>query len=184
MHGLPVRVVAVTNVDLKIMSRRTPTDRVLGRRRSPRASRSENASRYCRSGIARAATTAGADIRRRHRSCCRGDWVLRTVVDATNDWRNIVGRRTMTPRVPAPTMGSRDCNQEGTSMSALSKLHQRAAEHHEHAARHHREAAKLQEAKDILAAVDQAHLAHDHQVHAIRYAAEAAKEYASARRRS
>jgi hypothetical protein len=66
-------------------------------------------------------------------------------------------------------------------MSALGKLHQRAAEHHEHAARHHREAAKLQEAKDILAAADQAHLAHDHQVHAIRFAAEAAKEYASAR---
>jgi hypothetical protein len=33
MHGSPVRVVAVTNVDPKIMSRRTPTDRVLGRRR-------------------------------------------------------------------------------------------------------------------------------------------------------
>jgi hypothetical protein len=62
MHGLPVRVVAVTNVDLKIMSRRTPTDSVLGRRRSPRASGSENASRYCRSGIARAATTAGAEF--------------------------------------------------------------------------------------------------------------------------
>jgi hypothetical protein len=35
MHGLPVRVVEVTNVDLKIMSRRTPTDNALGRRRSP-----------------------------------------------------------------------------------------------------------------------------------------------------
>jgi hypothetical protein len=35
MHGSPVRVVEVTNVDLKIMSRRTPTDSVLGRRRSP-----------------------------------------------------------------------------------------------------------------------------------------------------
>jgi hypothetical protein len=46
MHGLPVRVVAVTNVDLKIMLRRTPTDSVSGRRRSPRASGSENASRY------------------------------------------------------------------------------------------------------------------------------------------
>jgi len=68
-----------------------------------------------------------------------------------------------------------------TTMSALSKLHQMAAEHHEHAARHHREAAKLQEAKDVLAAADQAHLAHDHQVHAVRYAAEAAKEYVSAR---
>ena len=51
MHGLPVRVVAVTNVDLKMMSRRTPTDSVLGRRRSPRASGSENASRYCRMGL-------------------------------------------------------------------------------------------------------------------------------------
>ena len=69
-------------------------------------------------------------------------------------------------------------------MSALSKLHQRAAEHHEHAARHHREAAKLQEAKDVLAAADQAHLAHDHQVHAIRFAAEAAKEYLAAHRDS
>jgi len=29
MHGLPVRVVAVTNIDLKIMSRRTPTDSVV-----------------------------------------------------------------------------------------------------------------------------------------------------------
>jgi hypothetical protein len=29
MHGLPVRVVAVTNVDLKIMSRRTPTHSVV-----------------------------------------------------------------------------------------------------------------------------------------------------------
>jgi hypothetical protein len=34
LHGLPFRVVAVTNVDLKIMSRRTPTDSVLGRGRS------------------------------------------------------------------------------------------------------------------------------------------------------
>jgi hypothetical protein len=72
-------------------------------------------------------------------------------------------------------------NQERTTMSALSKLHEKAAEHHEHAARHHREAAKLQEAKDVLAAADQAHLAHDHEGHAIRYAAEAAKEYVSAR---
>ena len=69
-------------------------------------------------------------------------------------------------------------------MSALSKLHQRAAEHHEHAARHHREAAKLQEAKDVLAAADQAHLAHDHQVHAIHYATQAAKEYVTAHRGS
>ena len=61
MHGLPVRVVAVTNVDLKIMLRRTPTDSVSARRRSPRASGSENASRYCRSGIARAAITGGGN---------------------------------------------------------------------------------------------------------------------------
>jgi hypothetical protein len=66
-------------------------------------------------------------------------------------------------------------------MSALSKLHENAAKHHEHAARHHREAAKLQEAKDVLAAADQAHLAHDHQVHAIHYATQAAKEYLTAR---
>jgi hypothetical protein len=66
-------------------------------------------------------------------------------------------------------------------MSALSKLHQRAAEHHEHAARHHHEAAKLQEAKDVLAAANEAHLAHDHEVHAIRFASEAAKEYVSSR---
>jgi hypothetical protein len=32
-------------------------------------------------------------------------------------------------------------------------------EHHEHAARRHREAAKLHEVKDVLAAVDQAHIA-------------------------
>ena len=32
-------------------------------------------------------------------------------------------------------------------------------EHHEHAARRHREAAKLHEVKDVLAAVDQAHMA-------------------------
>jgi hypothetical protein len=104
MHGLPVRVVAVTNVDLKIMVRRTPTDSVLGRR-SSRQLGSEDASGYCRTGFASAATTAGAEIRRRRRSCCRGDWVLRSVVEATNDWRKIVGRRTMIPRVPAPTMG-------------------------------------------------------------------------------
>jgi hypothetical protein len=66
-------------------------------------------------------------------------------------------------------------------MSGLSKLHELAAEHHEHAARHHREAAKLQVAKDVVAAAEQAHLAHDHQGHAIRFAAEAAKEYASLR---
>ena len=69
-------------------------------------------------------------------------------------------------------------------MPALTKLHQRAAEHHEHAARYHREAAKLLEAKDVLAAADQAHLAADHQVHAIRYATEAAKEYIAAHRGS
>jgi hypothetical protein len=67
------------------------------------------------------------------------------------------------------------------NVGAKRKLHQRAAEHHEHAARHYREAAKLQEAKDILAAADQAHLAHHHQVHAARFAAEAAKEYAARR---
>ena len=44
-------------------------------------------------------------------------------------------------------------------MSTLSKLHESAAKHHEHAARHHREAAKLHEVKDVLAAVDQAHMA-------------------------
>ena len=69
-------------------------------------------------------------------------------------------------------------------MSTLSKLHQRAAEHHEHAARHHREAAKFHEVKDVLSAVDQAHMATDHQVHAIHYATQAAKEYLAARRSS
>jgi hypothetical protein len=110
MHGLPVRVVAVTNVDLKVMLRRTPTDSVSARRRSPRASGSENASRYCRSGIARAAITGG-EIGRRHRSCRGGDWVFRWVVDATNDGRNIVGRRTMTPRVPAAINSTRRTHQ-------------------------------------------------------------------------
>jgi hypothetical protein len=62
-------------------------------------------------------------------------------------------------------------------MSLQSNLHQRAAEHHEHAARHHREAAKLHELKDLVGAADQAHLAADHQVHAIQYATKAAKEY-------
>ena len=69
-------------------------------------------------------------------------------------------------------------------MSMLSKLHQRAAEHHEHAARHHREAAKLNEAKDVLAAAEEAHLAHDHQVHAIHYATQAAKQYLASHRGS
>jgi hypothetical protein len=69
-------------------------------------------------------------------------------------------------------------------MSILSKLHESAAEHHEHAARHHREAARLHEVKDIVAAVDQAHMATDHQVHAIRYATQAAKEYMATRRDS
>ncbi|MCW2690417.1 MAG: hypothetical protein JWR37_5307 [Mycobacterium sp.] len=69
-------------------------------------------------------------------------------------------------------------------MSTLSKLHESAAKHHEHAARHHREAAKLHEVKDVLAAADQAHLAHDHQVEAIQYATQAAKEYLSAHRGS
>ena len=67
-------------------------------------------------------------------------------------------------------------------MTGLSKLHQLAAEHHEHAARHHREAAKLQEAKDVVAAAEEAHLAHDHQGHAIKFAAAAAREYASSHR--
>jgi hypothetical protein len=67
-------------------------------------------------------------------------------------------------------------------MSTLSKLHESAAKHHEHAARHHREAAKLHEVKDVLAAADQAHLAHDHQVEAIHYATQAAKEYLTAHR--
>jgi hypothetical protein len=67
-------------------------------------------------------------------------------------------------------------------MSALTKLHQLAAEHHDHAARYHREAAKLVEAKDILAAADQTRLATDHQVHAIQYATEAAKRYIAAHR--
>jgi hypothetical protein len=66
-------------------------------------------------------------------------------------------------------------------MSTLSKFHESAAEHHEYAARHHREAAKLHEVKDVLAAANEAHLAQDHQVHAIRFAAEAAKEYVAAR---
>jgi hypothetical protein len=69
-------------------------------------------------------------------------------------------------------------------MSILSKLHESAAEHHEHAARHHREAARLHEVKDIVAAVDQAHMATDHQVHAIHYATQAAKEYMATRRDS
>ncbi|MDT5071011.1 MAG: hypothetical protein QOH82_331, partial [Mycobacterium sp.] len=51
-------------------------------------------------------------------------------------------------------------------MSTLSKLHEDAAKHHEHAARHHREAARLHEVKDIVAAVDEAHMATDHQAHA------------------
>jgi hypothetical protein len=68
---------------------------------------------------------------------------------------------------------------EGTSMS-LGKLHELAAEHHEHAARHHREAAKLHEAKDVVAAAHQAHLAHGHELHALHHAAEAAKEHVAA----
>jgi hypothetical protein len=55
--SLPVWVVSVPNVDLKIMSRRTPTDIQWG------------------------------------------------LVDTTNDWPNIVGRRTMTTPVPAPQDG-------------------------------------------------------------------------------
>ena len=72
-------------------------------------------------------------------------------------------------------------DREGTTMSVLSNLHQRAAEHHEHAARHHREAAKLHELKDLVAAADQAHMAADHQEHAIHYATKAAKEYIAQR---
>jgi hypothetical protein len=69
-------------------------------------------------------------------------------------------------------------------MSTLSKLHENAAKHHEHAARHHREAARLHEVKDIVAAVDQAHMATDHQTHAIHFATQAAKEYLTAHRDS
>ena len=79
---------------------------------------------------------------------------------------------------------SGNSNQKGTSMSTLSKLHENAAKHHEHAARHHREAARLHEVKDIVAAADQAHMATDHQAHAIHYATRAAKEYLAARRDS
>ena len=43
MHGLPVRVVAVMNVDVWFMSRRTPSDSVLGRE-VPDGSGSEDAS--------------------------------------------------------------------------------------------------------------------------------------------
>jgi hypothetical protein len=108
-----------------------------------------------------------------------------SVVTVVNRHWEIVARRTMTPRPPNTTIGrSGNSNQEGTSMSILSKLHQSAAEHHEHAARHHREAAKLHEVKNVLAAVDQAHLATDHQVHAIHYATQAAKEYLTAHRDS
>ena len=111
MHGLPVRVVAVTNVDLKIMLRRTPIDSVSARRRSPRASGSRGRLKVLPQwDIARAAIT-GAEIGRRHRSWRRGDWVLRSVVDATNDGRNIVGRRTMTPRVPAAINSTRRTHQ-------------------------------------------------------------------------
>ena len=67
-------------------------------------------------------------------------------------------------------------------MSTLSRLHENAAKHHEHTARHHREAARLHEVKDVLAAVDQAHMATDDQAHAIHYATQAAKEYLAAHR--
>jgi DNA-directed RNA polymerase subunit F len=69
-------------------------------------------------------------------------------------------------------------------MSTLSKLHENAAKHHEDAARHHREAVRLHEVKDIVAEVDQAHMATDHQAHAIHYATQAAKEYLAAHRGS
>ena len=106
------------------------------------------------------------------------------IVDAANDWWSIVVIRTVTARVPGTHDGEHNYyepTKEGTPMSGLSKLHQLAAEHHDHAARHHREAAKLQEAKDVVAAAEQARLANDHQGHAIRFAAEAVREYESAR---
>jgi hypothetical protein len=81
-------------------------------------------------------------------------------------------------------VGAETATKKETAMSTLGKLHQRAAEHHEHAARHHREAAKLHEAKDVLAAVEQAHLAKDHEVNAIHYATEAAKQHLAAHRGS
>src|SRR6267154_2633704 len=97
----------------------------------------------------------------------------------------MVAHRTMTPRTPrAHDWWDQNRNHEGASMSTLSKLHESAAKHHEHAARHHREAAKFHEVKDVLAAVDQAHMATDHQVHAIHYATQAAKEYLAAHRGS
>jgi hypothetical protein len=68
-------------------------------------------------------------------------------------------------------------------MSTLSKLHQSAAEHHEHAARHHaKQPASRGERRS--GGVDQAHMATDHQVHAIHYATQAAKEYLAAHRGS
>jgi hypothetical protein len=97
---------------------------------------------------------------------------------ATTDELQIVDRRTVTPAAANATMEwSRNYHREGTTMSVLKDLHQRAAEHHEHAARHHREAAKFHELKDLVAAADQAHMAADHQVHAAHYATKAAKEY-------
>ena len=68
-------------------------------------------------------------------------------------------------------------------MSLLKNLYQRAVEHHDHAARHHCEAAKLHELKDLVAVADQAHMAADHQLHAIHYATNTAKEYIAARHR-
>ena len=46
----------------------------------------------------------------------------------------------------------------------------------------HGEAARLHEVEDVLAAVDQAHMATDDQAHAIHYATQAAKEYLRAHR--
>ena len=48
----------------------------------------------------------------------------------------------------------------------------------------HGEAARLHEVKDVLAAVDQAHMATDDQAHAIHYATQAAKEYLATHRGS
>jgi hypothetical protein len=108
-----------------------------------------------------------------------------SVVTAANRHWEIVVRRTMTARLTRTHDWWKSKLQPGrTPMSILSNLHENAAKHHEHAARHHREAARLHDVKDIVAAVDQAHLATDHQAHAIQYATQAAKEYMAARRDS
>ena len=103
-------------------------------------------------------------------------------VVATTDELQIVDRGTVTPVAAEHHHGLKgELRPKGTTMSVLSNLHQRAAEHHEHAARHHREAAKFHELKDLVAAADQAHMAADHQEHAIHYATKAAKEYIAQR---